>query len=234
MKYSDLLEKVEYRAGVGSAKEAREATQVVLRGLVSVVPRQALPDLFDSTPSSLEPASALTPQDLKDDPAGFVRAVADGLGCSPERARYLIRAVLSALVEQDRDIAGVLAARLPDDMLTPPFNGVASVDANTSGHDVAQPIDNDRLQRWLAAHRQWSGDTRRLRRTINLPADRLPPLLAAVERDERRIKHNARVDHNDSDVTFELWTHSIDHVTDLDLHLAQLIDDVVARVGSGG
>ena len=80
----------------------------------------------------------------------------------------------------------------------------------------------------------WEGDEHRLRRTVALPPERQRPLRDAVARAEHDMTHHARVEQLQDAVTFEVWTHSLDRVTDMDVELARRIDAAVAAVGSHG
>jgi pterin-4a-carbinolamine dehydratase len=42
------------------------------------------------------------------------------------------------------------------------------------------------------------------------------------------------VEQHGGTVTFEVWTHSLDRVTDMDVQLARRIDEAVEAVGSHG
>lgn len=68
---------------------------------------------------------------------------------------------------------------------------------------------------------QWSGDGGRLTRTVALLKDRLAPLLGAVERAARDLRHKADVHEEDEAISFSLRTPSGDAVTRLDLELAR-------------
>ncbi|MEU7813022.1 4a-hydroxytetrahydrobiopterin dehydratase [Pseudonocardia sp. NPDC049154] len=48
------------------------------------------------------------------------------------------------------------------------------------------------------------------------------------------LTHHARVEQQQDAVTFELWTHSLDRVTDMDVELARRIDAAIAALGSSG
>jgi pterin-4a-carbinolamine dehydratase len=98
-------------------------------------------------------------------------------------------------------------------------------------------LDRGEIERALAALEDWEGwegDEHRLRRTVVLPPERQRPLRDAVARAEHDMTHHARVEQLRDGITFEVWTHSLDRVTDMDVELARRIDAAVAAVGSAG
>jgi pterin-4a-carbinolamine dehydratase len=97
-----------------------------------------------------------------------------------------------------------------------------------------QLLDRTDVDRELRRLPGWDGDEHRLRRTVELPPDRVRPLRDAVSRAEREMDHKARVEQREGTLTFEVWTHSLDRVTDLDVQLAHRIDEAVETVGSHG
>jgi pterin-4a-carbinolamine dehydratase len=48
------------------------------------------------------------------------------------------------------------------------------------------------------------------------------------------MSHHARVEQQEGTVTLEVWTHSLDRVTDMDVEVARRIDEAVDAVGGGG
>ncbi|WP_324273185.1 4a-hydroxytetrahydrobiopterin dehydratase [Blastococcus brunescens] len=95
-------------------------------------------------------------------------------------------------------------------------------------------LGRDEIDRALGALEGWEGDEHRLRRVVVLPPERQRPLRDAVARAEQDMTHHARVEQSRDSITFEVWTHSLDRVTDMDVELARRIDAAVAAVGSSG
>jgi pterin-4a-carbinolamine dehydratase len=62
----------------------------------------------------------------------------------------------------------------------------------------------------------------------------VPPLRDAAARAEREMSHHAGVEQHEGRVTFEVWTHSLDRVTEMDVELARRIDEAVDTVGPAG
>ena len=78
----------------------------------------------------------------------------------------------------------------------------------------------------LRALHNWHGDTRQISRTVR-PTD-LWDLLERVAAAETDLDHHTVVDLDAGTVTFALWTHACDAVTDADLKLAARIDTIIA------
>lgn len=72
----------------------------------------------------------------------------------------------------------------------------------------------------------WHGDTARIALTVRPPD--LWTLLERVADAEAELDHHTVVDLDAGTVTFALWTHVSDAVTEADLLLARRISDVVA------
>lgn len=73
----------------------------------------------------------------------------------------------------------------------------------------------------------WDGDTTRIVRTVR--PDDLWAMLERVADAEAELDHHTVVDLTRGTVTFTLWTHVRDAVTDADVALARRINDVVGR-----
>ena len=85
-----------------------------------------------------------------------------------------------------------------------------------------RPVPADQLANALTELPHWHGDTSRISRTVQ-PED-LWRLLEKVADAEAELDHHTVVDLERGTVTFALWTHTCDVVTDADLELARLID----------
>lgn len=90
-----------------------------------------------------------------------------------------------------------------------------------------QPLAPDELATALGELPGWVGDTRRISRTV-LPRD-LWGLLERVAAAEAELDHHTVVDLERGTVTFALWTHVRDAVTDADVALAHRINEAVGR-----
>jgi 4a-hydroxytetrahydrobiopterin dehydratase len=88
-----------------------------------------------------------------------------------------------------------------------------------------RPVPADQLAHALTEMPGWRGDVHRIQRTVQ-PAD-LWALLERVADAEAELDHHTVVDLERGTLTFVLWTHARDAVTDADLELARRIDEVV-------
>jgi pterin-4a-carbinolamine dehydratase len=91
-------------------------------------------------------------------------------------------------------------------------------------------LESDEIARALAAMPGWTGDEQRIQRTIEIPPERVTPLTDAVHRIEAELDHHAQIDNDPAGLTFTVWTHSLSRVTELDLQLAQRIDEAIRNV----
>jgi pterin-4a-carbinolamine dehydratase/uncharacterized protein (DUF2267 family) len=231
--YSAFLDAVSAQTG-GTAEEARSATDAVLRVLAHILDERDRAAVAAALPNMLGAALDAPPQRTRMTGPGFVGDVGKRMGCPPERARYLTQAVLSTVTKHVPDAAGAIGRALPDaaDLLTPINDGLAP-------RGSAVPIDRqpvlltlEEIQRRLQTLVGWRGDTHRLERVVSLPEDHVEPLVTLVHRAEQELVHHAQIERERGDVTFRVWTHSLDRVTDLDLELADQINRAVERVGS--
>jgi 4a-hydroxytetrahydrobiopterin dehydratase len=95
---------------------------------------------------------------------------------------------------------------------------------------ITMPISYERLtpeqlDAALASMPGWRGGTARIWRTVR--TEDLWGLLERVATAEAELDHHTLVDLENGTVTFTLWTHVRDAVTDADLQLARRIDAVL-------
>jgi 4a-hydroxytetrahydrobiopterin dehydratase len=88
-----------------------------------------------------------------------------------------------------------------------------------------EPLTPAQLAEALKSLPGWDGDTTRIERTVQ-PED-LWSMLERVADAEAELDHHTVVDLERGTVTFALWTHVRDAVTDADVALARRINDVV-------
>jgi pterin-4a-carbinolamine dehydratase len=231
--YSAVLEDVSAQVA-GTPEEARSASDAVLRVIAHLLDERDRATLAAALPNMLRAALDAPPQRIRMTGAAVVDDVATRLGCPPERARYLTQAVLSTVAKHAPNAADAIGRAVPDaaDLLTPINDGLAP-------RGSAVPIDREpvlltleEIQRRLRTLVGWHGDTHRLERVVSLPEDHVTPLVQLVHRAEQELVHHAQIERERGDVTFRVWTHSLDRVTDLDLQLADRINRAVERVGS--
>ena len=89
------------------------------------------------------------------------------------------------------------------------------------------PLTAEQLAEALKALPGWDGDVRRIVRTVQ--PDDLWSLLQRVADAEAELDHHTVVDLERGTVTFSLWTHVRDAVTDADVALAHRINAAVGR-----
>ncbi len=236
VQYQQFVDGVMARADLDTAERARDAAVDVLqhvalrldevdrRQLATVVPPK-IRDGVDWDGATREGANLL------DD-------VAASSGETVERARYLVGGVLSELRVEETALAESLRHRLPDEfapLFSAPGGGPPPHWGTAGSDDRPRPLDATELARALDDLVDWSGDTRKISRTVSLPRDRWNPLLNRIEAVQQELSHHADIDRGEQDViTFGVRTRSIDAVTELDLRLARRIDEAVNEVGSGG
>lgn len=229
-----LVETVATEARLDRTEEAAQVARTVLADLSLHLDmprrrqlRQALP------PAERDAAYAVVPSRTGGLPA-FLQEIGEHLDAPPERAYHLARTVLSTLGAHDPELAAVIGRHLPPDvaeLLAQPAGDAARRHPLTS---APARLDPQEVSTALGRRPAWSGDSRRLTRTVGLPSDRIRPLLHRVAQDTRHIEHS--FDHRiaDGEVTFTLYTRSVDGVTAADLRLADAIDATVNAFGSGG
>jgi pterin-4a-carbinolamine dehydratase len=237
IQYATFIEAARAQAGAADTEEARRAVEAVVAAVAASLEESDRDRLAAVLPGSLRPATEVRGQAVRpDSAAALVSAVSARSGCPAERARFYTQAVLSTLAGSEPDVAGVLARRLPDgdELFAPIDQGVPPRGSGVPTGQTPRLLERDEIGRALAALEGWEGDERRLRRTVVLPPERHRPLRDAIARAERDMTHHARVERLQDSITFEVWTHSLDRVTDLDVELARRIDAAVASVGSHG
>ncbi|MBF9132003.1 DUF2267 domain-containing protein [Plantactinospora sp. S1510] len=228
--YRDLVSDVGRRAGVDfeQARAAAGATVTALAGALDEADRQRL---LDAVPGQLCDERSMASGDRRPDLAGFLDEVARLSHRSPEQARYQAQATLSALAEQDHRL--VESLDLPEylrDLLGPPPTGGGLVDP--AGAVAA--LTDEELRDALSTLPYWSGDRRRLTRTIELPAENLDRVLGRLARLRPDTGRGPMVGRETPETAvLTVRTRSLDAVTALDVALAHQIDDAIDEVGGG-
>lgn len=237
IQYATFIRAVGEQAGGVDSDEARRAVEAVLAAVATSLAESDRDRLTAVLPGSLRSAAETRGQaPPPDSGAALVSAVSAGSGFPAERARFYTQAVLSTLADSEPDLAGVLARRLPDGeaLFAPIDQGVAPRGSGVPIELTPRLLERAEIDRALASLEGWEGDEHRLRRTVVLPRDRHRPVRDAVARAEQDMTHHARVEELQDAITFEVWTHSLDRVTDMDVELARRIDGAIAAVGSHG
>jgi uncharacterized protein (DUF2267 family)/pterin-4a-carbinolamine dehydratase len=255
IRYQDLLGAVADRAQLADEDDARSAVKAVLAGIAhwSDVPqRQAI---AEALPAELRYILESPRPTVGGDLARFLQFVAFVTDTSPEGARYDTQAVLSYLDGADPEVTELLRAQLPAEFAQlftapppvppraerverptpappPPPAAPAPVPVPEPSAAPPEPVDltADHLARVLPRLPGWRGNTRRLSRTVALPAAAQTPIVDQIHRAEAELGHHAQLRQGPDDLTLTLWTHSRDAVTDLDVRLAERISDILIRL----
>jgi pterin-4a-carbinolamine dehydratase len=237
IQYAPFIEAVGAQVGAADTEEARRAVEAVIAAVAASLEESDRDRLAAVLPGSLRSATDMQGDAPRPDSgAALVSAVSAGSGFPAERARFYTQAVLSTLAGSEPDVAGVLARRLPDgeELFSPIDQGVPPRGSGVPIGLTPRLLDQDEIDRALAALEGWEGNVHRLRRTVVLPPERQRPLRDAVARAEHDMTHHAHVEQLRDEITFEVWTHSLDRVTDMDVELARRIDAAITAVGSHG
>lgn len=229
-----LVKAVDGKARLGGVDAARRAVGVTLATLARRLDAPRRQRLREALPGPERDAAWITAPGAGGGVGELLEDVARNLEDTREHARYVTQVVLSTVDEADPELARALREGLPDEFAALFAAPETEPERRHPGTDAPAPLTPEELAAELRRHPRWSGDVHRLTRTVALPADRMPPLVGAVERAARELNHRVRTEHADGSVTFTLRTGSVDAVTSLDIDLAERIDDAVAAVGSGG
>lgn len=99
---------------------------------------------------------------------------------------------------------------------------------------MPERLSQDAVSTALEALPGWSGDTDRLSRTVQVPADSQDALLESVRQLADTLDHHPDVAREGDHVTFTLVTHSSGGVTEKDVDLATRIDQVLSGTSATG
>lgn len=229
-----LTEQVARRGGLDGGEKAVRPIRVVLGALTHRLdlPRRRL--LREAVPAPERDAAYATVPPAADGFTGLVAEVGRYLHVPPERAYLLARAVVSQVADDEPGLGRELRAHLPDDyapLFSPPD---PYPDRMNRAVEAPAPLGPDELAAELRRRPLWNADGQCIVRAVDLPHDRLPPLLHGVRRAAHDLNHHVDARRTDEGIAFTLRTRSVDAVTRLDLALADRIDAAVASVGSGG
>ena len=199
---------------------ARRLDDTGRKALVSTLPTQFATLVRESLPLRRDEDKTL-----------FLQTVASELDTSPERSRWLAQAVLSALADQDASTAETVRRQLPEDFLdlfAAPGDGPPPDRAATAAIPGPTDLTVEEVSAALAALPGWTGDVRRLERTVGLPpGDVGQELRDRISRVERAMNHHAVVEEQPDGTRFRVWTHARGVVTDLDIELARRISEII-------
>jgi pterin-4a-carbinolamine dehydratase/uncharacterized protein (DUF2267 family) len=231
LEYQQFLAAVGRHIAVPDTEQVKVGVEAVLGAVDQVLDADARGRVAAELPGSLRAsigtASATRSMTVEE----FVAVVASGGGYTSERGRYWTQAVLAAIAELDPETAEIIRPSLPDASLMQPLGqGPAPVHSGVATNLSPEILEPDEIARALAAMPGWTGDTTRITRTIEIPAERVEPLTQAVHRIQTQLDHHANIRNGEDGLTFTIWTHTLNRVTELDLNLARAIDEAIATV----
>ncbi|MDT0301696.1 DUF2267 domain-containing protein [Streptomonospora wellingtoniae] len=239
--HQQLVERVAAHGEVGDTDRAGRAIRAVVPSIARRLDEGTRRELHDSLPESLwiEPPHAQDPEiervERASGTSGIAQQVAGELGCLPEEGLHLARVVLAEIARSEPGISAGLAAALPEDLArwtADPTGARGRADTGITGEPSR--LDKETLDAALERLPEWEGGTEGLSRTVQIPADRLPPLLARIDRISDRAGRRAHHARTAGGIRFTVRTASVGAVTTADIDLAESIDQAVAEVGSGG
>lgn len=239
MRHQEFLRGVATRAGFEQTDDARLGATATLAALSEHLPAPDRDALAAALPTLLEHESGLDDRGSATTAAAGPGSVVDGIvrrtGWAPERARYALAAVVDQLAAEEPELGRRVALVLPDDVTADGGPALPPDAASEGSQGRPQPVGPDDVDRALARLVDWSGDVSGIERTIALPAERIDLVLDRVHSAERELAHRVRVvERTPTSLTLRARTESLQVVTELDLALAERVDDAVATVGSGG
>ena len=234
--YQELVEHVVREGNATDNEEARRALQAtadVLGRHTNPNTREQLRELLPAALHDHIPKQPGAPAQESSGPLS--EEVAEQIGCPEERGVRLVGAVLSGIRLEEPELADELASQLPDELAQwarDPEGARGRADTGQSG--TPSRLDRAGLERVRQRLPDWQGDTEGLTRAVDLPADRLTPLLNQAEKSAHQLGHSFEHHTTDSGIVFTVRTASVGAVTTRDIEMAERIDQAVAKIGSGG
>ncbi|MBO4208806.1 DUF2267 domain-containing protein [Micromonospora echinofusca] len=228
--YQDLVGDVGRRAGL-DFDQARAAAEATVLALARALDEADQARLLDAVPTELHDDVPLATISRRPDLPGFLSEVARISGRTPEQARYQAEATLAALAEQDPDLVDEL--EIPADLrgllgTTEPGGGLVAPTGRTAG------LTDGEIREELAELPYWSGDTRALSRTIELPPANLDRVLDQVAQLRQRTGRGPTVSRpTGSTAVLTVRSRTADTVTRADIELAHRLDDLVEEAAGG-
>jgi uncharacterized protein (DUF2267 family)/pterin-4a-carbinolamine dehydratase len=229
--HREFLEAVAERAGLDRADAAKRPTESVLACVARRLDDTGRKALGATLPTQLATVVLESaPLRRHEDKTHFLQTVASELDTSPERARFLAQAVLSALADQDGPTAETVRSQLPEDfvdLFAAPGEGPPPDRAATAAIPGPTDLTAEEVSAALATLPGWTGDVRALERTVGLPPEVGEDLRESIARVELEMNHHAVVEEQPDGTTFRVWTHARGVVTDLDVELARRISEII-------
>jgi 4a-hydroxytetrahydrobiopterin dehydratase len=229
--HRDFLEAVANRAGLDPPDAAKRPAESVLVGVARRLEDSGRNLLGAALPTQLGTlVRGSTPLRRDQGKTPFLQTVASELDASPERARFLAQAVLSALDDQDPPTAEAVRSELPEDFLdlfASPGDGPPPDRPATAALPEPTDLTPEEVSAALSGLPGWTGDERGLERTVVFPPGIGQELRDRISRIEQEMNHHAVVEERADGTVFRVWTHARGVVTDLDIELARRISEVI-------
>lgn len=231
LEYQTFVQTVGRHLGLEDAGELRAGIEAVLGAVDQVLDADARGRLAAALPGSLRHAVSDASATRETTTAEFVGIVASRGGYSAERARYVAQAVLAGVADLDAEAADLIRPALPDETLMSPLGqGPAPAGSAVATRRQPEILDPAEVAGFLSSAPGWTGDENRIVRTVDVAAERVEPLKEAVRRIQTELDHHALIEQGPDGLSFTVWTHTLSRVTDLDLQLAERIDQAVDTV----
>lgn len=229
--HREFLEAVAERAALDHPDAAKRPAKSVLVCVARRLDDTGRNALGSTLPTQLAtPVRESVPLRQGEEKTLFLQTVASELDASPQRARFLAQAVLSALVDHDAPTAETVRRKLPEDFLelfVAPGEGPPPTRAATAALPEPTDLTAEEVSAALAALPGWTGDVHALERVVVLPPGIGQELLDRISRVERSMNHHAVVEERPDGTSFRVWTHARGLVTDLDVELARRINEII-------
>lgn len=234
--YQDLVEHVVRQGHADDNEQARRALQAVADVLARHVDPDTRVQLREQLPAALSAHIPEQPGAPAQETSGSLSEdVAVQIGAPADRGVRLVGAALSGIRLGEPGLADELASQLPEELAQwarDPDGARGRADTGQSG--APSRIDRSTLRRAQERLPDWRGDTDGLTRTVDLPADRITPLLNQAQKSAHQLGHSFEHHTTDTGIAFTVRTASVGAVTTRDIEMAERIDEVVAAIGSGG
>jgi pterin-4a-carbinolamine dehydratase/uncharacterized protein (DUF2267 family) len=231
--HRELLEAIATRAGLDRPDAARGPAECVLVGVARRLDGPGRVAFGSTLPSHLATLVHDSAPLRRDEGRGpFLQTVASELDTSPERARFLTQAVLSALADRDSGTAEAVRSQLPEDfgdLFDAPGGGPPPETAATAALPEPTDLTAEEVAAAVASLPGWTGDVRALERTVGFPPGIGQELRDRIARVEQEMSHHAVVEERPDGTTFRVWTHARGVVTDLDVELARRITEIIEQ-----
>ena len=230
--YEELITPAADQVGIGAA-DMRGTAQRLVAILYQTLDAQARERVRDALPARLlEGSGPDGPVIRLNSPSDLVDRLADRAQLRAEQARYRAQALLASIRERDPELAATLVSAVPggSELAEPIGQGPAPRGSGVPIRARPMILEPDEIDRQLAGLTGWTYTGKRLQRHVAVPPERLEPLRNRIAQAERAVDHDAAVRHDGEELVVEVWTHSLDAVTDLDIELARRIDAAVAEV----